>query len=126
MVLSTAKQVEYELFKGVPIVTTGFAQTPIIDIRRRVPQSFLFLVAGAAVDIKLEYAVTNDPLTAPVAASFGDNADVFSTFAITGRFVRFAAPAINTPYVVFRVTGVASNGADTVLTQVSMWAAEAA
>lgn len=123
--MGTARQIEVQVIAdGTAINGTATAQSRVIDIRRLVPQNFMIKMSGSP-DVKIEYAVSNGGET-PVASAFGDNADIVSNMTTAGRFVRLAAPAINSPYMAILVTGNAGNGGSGVaIDEFSLWASEA-
>lgn len=106
------------------IISTATAQSVVFNSYLSVPQSLILLATGSAVDIKIEYAITlNEGDTIP-AAAFGDNADVVANYTITARYGRVSMPAINSPFFGLLITGNAGNGADTVIVEAKLWAAE--
>lgn len=92
-----------------------------LDLRRDIIrlEGFMFLTSSptSRADLSFEYAVSPNGLT---FGSFADNTAVLtSTVSLAGisaGYVAVAMPNVLGPFVMFRVSGVASNPVDTRIT----------
>lgn len=108
------------LFNAVTINGTASADSVVIDLSHvdRV-ESILFQAssAGGTAKVKLEYAVSND---GSVFGSYDDYPDLIADntvdFVTPEGLTAVSLPNLLARYIKFRVTGLATNPADTVVT----------
>ena len=105
------------LFNGVPINGTGSAESVAVDLRHTdTLEAFQYQVvsAGGAPDVKVEWALSQDGVTfnqytdqSPIVAS--------SAARATPEGMQFIAlPAALARFIKFKVTGLATNPADSI------------
>lgn len=108
------------LFDNVLIASTGSAESGYVPLKAAVRAESLLVkatsVTGTA-DIKIEYAISEDGETwGEYDADTEIVASSVTEFATDEGLTAVSMPSVLAPYVKFRVTGVASNPADTRVT----------
>lgn len=112
--------VRVPLWDAAAIASTGTLTSPAIDFRYATLDSFTYKASSSAgtADVKIEYAISEDGTN---FGSFDDNTDlVASSNAVATAEGIKAVPGVvlAAPWIKIKVTGGASNNADTVFTMV--------
>jgi len=116
----TQRLVKALLFDAVAVASTGSAESQVVPMRAvAVAESLLVQATSASgtADIKVEYAVSHDGVN---FGSYDDYTDLIASsvteFQTDEGLTAISLPNMLAPYVKFKVTGVGSNPADTLVT----------
>ena len=117
----SSRLVRAKIFDAVAVASTGNAVSTSIPLEwvERVEAVVLKAISASAVaDVKIEYAGSPDDTN---YESYDDTDDITSSTLLENAntpeaFNSYAVPAILNRYIKFKVTGVASNPADTLVT----------